>query len=77
MGTDHEKDFLDNIIDSVIVVDKRGKAREVNKATLKLLGYKKTEEIITLPFEKICQNFSTAGLKDKLPLAEQELIEST
>ena len=74
MGTDHEKDFLDNIIDSVIVVDKEGKAREVNKATLKLLGYKKTEEIITLPFEKICKNFSTAGLKDKLPLAEQELI---
>lgn len=85
MGTDHEKDFLDNIIDSVIVVDKEGKVREVNKATLKLLGYKKTEEIITLPFEKICKNFSTAGLKDKLPLpshqnlwcgglAEQELI---
>ncbi|MCG2813783.1 MAG: PAS domain S-box protein, partial [Thermodesulfovibrionales bacterium] len=74
MVVDQEKNFLDNLLDSVIVVDKEGKVREVNKATLKLLGYKKTEEIITLPFEKICKNFSTAGLKNKLPLAEQELI---
>ncbi len=74
MGTDHEKDFLDNIIDSVIVVDKEGKVKEVNQATLKLLGYKRREEIIELAFEKICKNFSVAGLKDKLPLAEQELI---
>jgi len=74
MGTDHEKDFLDNIIDSVIVVDKEGKVREVNQVTLKLLGYKRREEIIELAFEKICKNFSVAGLKDKLPLAEQELI---
>ncbi|MDI6758850.1 MAG: ATP-binding protein [Candidatus Omnitrophota bacterium] len=74
MGADHEKDFLDNMVDSVIAIDKEGKIREVNQATLKLLGYKRTEEIITLPFEKICKDFSTAGLKDKLPLAEQELI---
>ncbi|MCG2754596.1 MAG: ATP-binding protein [Desulfobacteraceae bacterium] len=74
MVVDQEKNFLDNLLDSVIVVDKEGKVREVNKATLKLLSYKKTEEIITLPFEKICKNFSTAGLKDKLPLVEQELI---
>ena len=74
MGADHEKDFLDNIIDNVIAVDKEGKIREVNSATLKLLGYKRREEIITLPFKEICKNFSTAGLKDKLPLAEQELI---
>jgi len=74
MGTDHEKDFLDNIIDSVIAIDKAGNVREVNQATLKLLGYKRREEIVTLPFEKICKKFSTAGLKDKLPLSEQELI---
>ena len=41
MGTDHEKDFLDNIIDSVIAIDKAGNVREVNQATLKLLGYKR------------------------------------
>jgi PAS domain S-box-containing protein len=74
MGTDHEKDFLDNIVDSVIAVDKEAKIREVNQATLKLLGYKRREEIITLAFEKICKNFSVASLKDKLPLAEQELM---
>jgi PAS domain S-box-containing protein len=74
MGTDHEKDFLDNVIDSVIVVDKEGKIREVNQAALKLLGYKRKEEIITLAFKKICKKFSMAGLKNKLPLAEQELM---
>ncbi len=40
MGTDHEKDFLDNLIDSAIAIDKVGKIREVNQETLKLLGYK-------------------------------------
>lgn len=74
MDTDYEKDFFDNIIDNVIAIDKEGLIREVNKATLKILGYKKKEGIITLPFEIICKNFSTTGLKDKLPLADQELI---
>lgn len=74
MGTDHEKDFLDNIIDSVIMVDKEGRVREINQAAIDLLGYKKKEDLITLPFEKICKNFSLKGLKDKIPLAEQELI---
>jgi len=74
MGFDEEKNILDSIVDSVIVIDKEGKVREVNQATLNLLGYKRKEEIIMLPFEKIYKNFSTAGLKDKLPLAEQELM---
>ena len=74
MGTDHEKDFLDNIVDSVIAVDKEDKIREVNQATLKLLGYKKREDLITPPFDKICKNFSLSGLRDKIPLAEQELM---
>src|SRR3990172_10531019 len=74
MGTDHEKDFLDNIVDSVITVDKEEKIREVNQATLKLLDYKKKEDFITLPFKEICKNFSLSGLRDKIPLAEQELM---
>src|SRR3989338_7297401 len=74
MGPDQEKNFLDSIVDSVIAVDKDGKIREVNQTTLKLLGYKRKEEIIELAFEKICNNFSVSSLKDKLPLAEQELI---
>ena len=74
MGSDHEKDFLDNILDSVIAVDKEGKIRELNQATLKLLGYKKKEDLITLPFKEICNNFSLSGLRDKIPLAEQELM---
>jgi PAS domain S-box-containing protein len=74
MGSDHEKDFLDNVIDSVIAVDKDGKIRELNQATLKLLGYKKKEDLITLPFKEICKNFSLSGLRDKIPLAEQELM---
>jgi PAS domain S-box-containing protein len=73
MGADHEKDFFDNIVDNVIAVDKEGKIREINQATLKLLGYKKKEDLITLPFEKICKNFSLSGLRDKIPLTEQEL----
>lgn len=81
MGSDHEKNFLDSIVDSVIAVDKEGKIREVNPATLELLGYKKKEDLITLPFEKICKaclpagkNFSLSGSGDKIPLAEQELM---
>ncbi|MCG2714034.1 MAG: PAS domain-containing protein, partial [Candidatus Omnitrophica bacterium] len=74
MGSDQEKDFLDSIVDSVIALGKDGKISEVNQATLDLLGYKKKEDLITLTFEKICKNFSTSGLRDKVPLAEQELI---
>lgn len=74
MGPDQEKNFLDSIVDSVIALDKEGKIREVNQATLNLLSYKKKEDLITLPFEKICKNFSLSGLRDKIPLAEQELM---
>ncbi len=74
MGSDHEKNFLDSIVDSVIALDKEGKIREVNPATLNLLGYKKKEDLIMLPMEKICKNFSLKGLRDKIPLAEQELM---
>lgn len=74
MDPDQEKDFLDSIVDSVIAVDKEGKIRELNQATLNLLGYKKKEDLITLPFEKICKNFSLKDLRNKIPLAEQELM---
>ena len=74
MGPDEEKNILDSIADSVIVIDKKGKVREVNQAALDLLGYKRREEMIMAPFEKIYKNFSPAGLKDKLPLAGRELI---
>ena len=74
MSPDQEKNFLDSIVDSVIALDKEDKIREVNQATLNLLSYKKKEDIITLPFEKICKNFSLSGLRDKIPLAEQELM---
>ena len=74
MSPDQEKNFLDSIVDSVIALDKEGKIREVNQATLNLLGYKKKEELIMLPMEKICKNFSLRGLKDKIPLAGQELM---
>lgn len=74
MGVDEEKNILDSILDSVIVIDKEEKIRDVNQATLDLLGYKSREEMAMLPFEKIYRNFSTAGLKDKLPLAEREMI---
>ncbi|MBU4252952.1 MAG: PAS domain S-box protein [Candidatus Omnitrophica bacterium] len=74
MDPDQEKDFLDSIVDSVIALDKEGKIRELNQATLNLLGYKKKEDLITLPFEKICKNFSLKDLRNKIPLAEQELM---
>ena len=74
MGTEQEKEFLDTILESVIAVDKEGRIRELNSATLKLLGYKRKEDLIMLPMEKICKNFSLQGLKDKIPLQEQELI---
>ncbi len=74
MSPDQEKNFLDSIVDSVIAVDKEGKVREVNQATLELLGYKKKEDLITLPFKEICKTFSLSGLRDKIPLAEQELV---
>mgnify|MGYP003394149023 CR=1 FL=1 len=74
MGPDQEKNFLDSIVDSVVALDKEDKIREVNQATLNLLGYKKKEDLITLPFEKICKNFSLSGLRDKIPLAGQELM---
>ncbi|OGW71959.1 MAG: hypothetical protein A2047_03305 [Omnitrophica bacterium GWA2_41_15] len=74
MSPDQEKNFLDSIVDSVIALDKEGKIREVNQATLNLLSYKKKEDLITLPFEKICKNFSIKGLRDKIPLAGQELM---
>jgi len=38
------------------------------------LGYKKKEDLITLPMDKICKNFSLSGLRDKIPLVEQELM---
>ncbi len=74
MGPDQEKNFLDSVVDVVIVVDKEGRIREINQATLDLLGYKKKEDLLMLPFEKICKNFSVDSLKDKIPLAGQELI---
>ncbi|MBI4982449.1 MAG: PAS domain S-box protein, partial [Candidatus Omnitrophica bacterium] len=74
MCPDQEKNFLDSIVDSVIALDKEGKIREVNPATLELLGYKKKEELIMLPMEKICKNFPLSGLRDKIPLTEQELM---
>jgi len=74
MGSDQEKNFLDSIVDSVIALDKEDKVREVNLATLNLLGYKKKEDLITLPFKEICKNFSLSGLRSKIPLAEQELM---
>ena len=74
MEPDQEKNFLDSIVDSVIALDKEGKIREANPATLNLLGYKKKEELIMLPMEKICKNFFLKGLKDKIPLAGQELM---
>ena len=74
MGIDQEKNFLDSIIDSVIALDKEGKIREVNQATLNLLGYKNREDITTFPFERICKGISLKGLKDKLPIAERELM---
>ena len=74
MSPDQEKNFLDSIVDSVIAVDKEGKVREVNQATLGLLGYKKKEDLITLPFKEICKTFSLNGLQDKIPLAGQELM---
>lgn len=76
MAADHEKNFFENMIDSVIAVDKEGKVREVNSATLELLGYKKKEEMAMLPFEKICKNFSLKELEGKMPLQEQELMYS-
>lgn len=74
MSLDQEKNFLDSIVDSVIMIDNEGRIRDVNQAALDLLGYPRSEEIIMSPFEKICKNFSLAGLKDKIPLPEQELI---
>ena len=74
MGPDQEKNFLDSVVDGVIVVDKEDRIREINQATLDLLGYKKKEDLLMLPFEKICKNFSLKGLREKIPLAGQELI---
>lgn len=74
MGPDQEKNFLDSIVDGVIVVDKESRIREINQAILDLLGYKKKEDLLMLSFEKICKNFSLKGLRDKIPLAGQELI---
>ena len=74
MSPDQEKNFLDSIVDSVIALDKEDKIREVNQAALNLLGYKKKEDLITLPFKEICKNFSLSGLRGKIPLAEQELM---
>lgn len=70
---DKEKILLDSLLDSVITVDKEGKIREVNLSTLKLLGYKKREDLITFPFEKICRNFSLSGLRDRIPLPPHQL----
>ncbi len=74
MSLDQEKIFLDSIVDSVIMIDKEGRIRDVNQGALDLLGYPRSEEIIMSPFEKICQNLSMANLRDKIPLAEQELV---
>jgi len=76
MSVDQKKILLklDDLLDSVIIADKEGQIKEVNQETLKLLDYKKREEILSLPFEKICRNFPLAGLKAKLPLREQELM---
>jgi PAS domain S-box-containing protein len=71
---DQEKNFLDSLLDSVIALDKEGKMRELNQATLNLLGYKKKEDLIMFPFKEICKNFSLSGLRGKIPLAEQELM---
>ena len=56
------------------MVDKEDRIREINQANLALLGYKKEDDLLMLPFEKICKNFSLKGLREKIPLAGQELI---
>ena len=74
MVTDKEKEFFDNILESVIAIDKEGKIRELNQAALKSLGYKRKEDIIALSMEKICKGLSLKEIRDKAPLQDAELI---
>lgn len=76
MSAHSEKDFLDfeDLLDSVIAVDKEGKIRAANHGTLRLLGYKKKEELIMLPVKQICKTISLERLKDRIPLREEELV---
>lgn len=69
-----EKNYFENVLESVIVVDTEGKIRELNNAALKLLDYERKEDLIMSPMKKICKNFSSSYIMGKIPLSEQELI---
>lgn len=69
-----EKNYFENVLESVIVVDTEGKIREINNAALKLLDYERKEDLIMSPMKKICKNFSSSYIRGKIPLSEQELI---
>ncbi|MEW6215725.1 MAG: ATP-binding protein [Nitrospirota bacterium] len=73
MNPKEEKIFFENLLESIVVVDREGKIKELNSVTLKLLGYGR-EDLIMQPMEKICMDFSLKNLKDKIPLREKELM---
>ena len=67
------KEVIQDIPDSIILLDAESKIEEVNPATLELLGFKK-EELVGKPFNLICRNFPQKEFAEKTLLRNCEAI---
>lgn len=64
---------VEEFIDSVIILDREGKIKEVNRATLDLLAYDR-KDLLNTPMRKVCKAFSLAGIMKKVPIRDYEMI---
>jgi PAS domain S-box-containing protein len=64
---------IEELIDSVIILDREGRIKEINRAALDLLAYDK-KALLNKPMRKVCKDFSLAGIIEKIPIRDYEMI---
>lgn len=64
---------IEELIDSVIILDREGRIREINRAALDLLAYDR-KALLNRPMRKVCKDFSLAGIMEKVPIRDCEMI---
>lgn len=69
-----EKNFYNEILDAVIILDKKAEIEEVNLSAVNLLGCKSKQELLGKPISQLCKNFDVEGIAGKLPLQNCEMI---
>ena len=63
---------IEELISSVIILDGKGRIREINRAALDLLEYDK-KALLNKPMRKVCKDFSLVGIMEKIPIRDYEM----